>query len=268
MNKLIIMNSIGFLALGLFAILDAGGGEPSFDPTQEEYERATFAGGCFWCMQPPYDKLGGVISTTVGYCGGKEENPTYKQVSAGETGHAEAIEIVYDPSRVSYSELLNVFWRNIDPTQEDGQFADSGAQYRTAIFYHNEEQRRSAETSKTELENTGGFEQKIVTEIVPVTTFYKAEEYHQEYAQKNPEHYKRYRKGSGREGFLCRIWPKETKEAPAARCDLTRPPDYLRSIYFARRAGPILRERLSHAAEDSGSYWYTAWTAAGRPELE
>ena len=209
MNKLIIINSIGFLALSLVGMLHASGGQTSFDPTQDQFERATFAGGCFWCMQPPFDKLDGVISTTVGYCGGKEENPTYKQVSAGETGHAEAVEIVYDPSRVSYSELLNVFWRNIDPTQKDGQFADTGAQYRTAIFYHNEEQRRLAETSRTELVNTGRFDKKIVTEIVPATTFYKAEEYHQDYYKKNPLRYKLYRYGSGRDSYLARKWGKK-----------------------------------------------------------
>ena len=170
---------------------------------------AIFAGGCFWCMQHPFDKLDGVISTTVGYCGGKEENPTYKQVSAGKTGHAEAVEIVYDPSRLSYADLLNVFWMNIDPTQENGQFADIGAQYRTAIFYHNEEQKRLAEASKIELKNTGRFSKRIVTEIVPATPFYRAEEYHQDYYKKNPLRYKIYRYGSGRDDYLVRKWGKK-----------------------------------------------------------
>ena len=176
---------------------------------QTKREKATFAGGCFWCMEPPFDKLDGVISTTSGYCGGKEKNPTYKQVSAGETGHAEAVEILYDPSRISYAELLDVFWRNIDPTQKDGQFADTGAQYRTAIFYHNEEQRRLAETSRKELENSDRFSKEIVTEIVPATPFYRAEEYHQDYYKKNPLRYKLYRYGSGRDDYLVRKWGKE-----------------------------------------------------------
>ena len=209
MYKLIIIYLIGFLVLGLISTLNASGVETGTDLSQEKPEKATFAGGCFWCMEPPFDKLDGVISTTSGYCGGKEKNPTYKQVSAGETGHAEAVEILYDPSRISYAELLDVFWRNIDPTQEDGQFADTGAQYRTAIFYHNEEQRRLAETSKTELENNGRFNKKIVTEIVPVTIFYRAEEYHQDYYKKNPLRYKLYRYGSGRDSYLVRKWGKK-----------------------------------------------------------
>ena len=160
-------------------------------------------------MEPPFDKLDGVISTTSGYCGGKEKNPTYKQVSAGETGHAEAVEILYDPSRISYAELLDVFWRNVDPTQKDGQFADTGAQYRTAIFYHNEEQKRLAETSKKELGNSGRFNKEIVTEIVAATPFYRAEEYHQDYYKKNPLRYKFYRYGSGRDDYLVRKWGKK-----------------------------------------------------------
>jgi methionine-S-sulfoxide reductase len=131
MYKLTIIYLIGFLALGLLSTAYASGAETRSGVSENKLEKATFAGGCFWCMEPPFDKLDGVISTTSGYCGGKEKNPTYKQVSAGETGHAEAVEIVYDPSRISYAELLDVFWRNVDPTQKDGQFADTGAQYRT-----------------------------------------------------------------------------------------------------------------------------------------
>ncbi|UCG94924.1 MAG: peptide-methionine (S)-S-oxide reductase MsrA [Candidatus Aerophobus sp.] len=197
------------MALGLLITLNAFAGESSPDTSQKNLEKATFAGGCFWCMQPPFDKLAGVISTTVGYCGGKEENPDYKQVSAGKTGHAEAVEIEYDPSRISYAQLLDVFWRNIDPTQKDGQFNDLGRQYRTAIFYHNEEQRRLAEASKEELGKSGRFAKEIVTEIVPATTFYEAEEYHQDYYKKNPLRYKLYRYGSGRDSYLVRKWGKE-----------------------------------------------------------
>ena len=209
MDKYSIIYLIGFLALGFLSTTYASGAENRSSVSANKLEKATFAGGCFWCMQPPFDKLDGVISTTVGYCGGKEENPTYKQVSAGATGHAEAVEIVYDPSRVSYAELLNVFWRNIDPTQENGQFADTGAQYRTAIFYHNKEQKRLAEASKKELKNTGRFSKKIVTEIVPATPFYRAEEYHQDYYKKNPVRYKLYRYGSGRDDYLVRKWGKK-----------------------------------------------------------
>ena len=209
MYKLTFIYLIGLLALGFLSTTYASGAETRSSVSENKLEKATFAGGCFWCMQPPFDKLDGVISTTVGYCGGKEENPTYKQVSAGNTGHAEAVEIVYDPSRISYVELLNVFWMNIDPTQENGQFADTGAQYRTAIFYHDEEQKRLAEVSKKELKNTGKFSKKIVTEIVPATPFYRAEEYHQDYYKKNPLRYKIYRYGSGRDDYLARKWGKK-----------------------------------------------------------
>jgi methionine-S-sulfoxide reductase len=209
MDKYSIIYLIGFLALGFLSTTYASGAENRSSVSANKGEKATFAGGCFWCMQPPFDKLDGVISTTVGYCGGKEENPTYKQVSAGATGHAEAVEIVYDPSRVSYAELLNVFWMNIDPTQENGQFGDTGAQYRTAIFYHNQEQKRLAEASKKELKDTGKFAKKIVTAIVPATPFYRAEEYHQDYYKKNPVRYKLYRYGSGRDSYLARKWGRK-----------------------------------------------------------
>ena len=209
MYKLTIIYLIGFLTLGLLSTTYASGAETGSSVSENKLEKATFAGGCFWCMQTPFDKLDGVISTTSGYCGGKDKNPTYKQVSAGETGHAEAVEILYDPSRVSYAELLNVFWMNIDPTQENGQFGDTGAQYRTAIFYHNEEQRRLAETSKKEQGNSGRFNKEIVTEIVAATPFYRAEEYHQDYYKKNPLRYKIYRYGSGRDDYLVRKWGKK-----------------------------------------------------------
>ena len=147
----------------------------------DKLEKATFAGGCFWCMQPPFDRLKGVVSTKVGYTGGKKKNPTYEEVCSGRTGHAEAIEITYDPSQVSYEELLNVFWTNIDPTDPGGQFYDRGSQYRTAIFYHNEEQKKLAEFYKKKLDESKAFDNPIVTEISPAATFYKAENYHQNY---------------------------------------------------------------------------------------
>ena len=173
-------------------------------------DKATFAGGCFWCMESPYDKLEGIISTTVGYTGGEEKNPTYEEVCSGRTGHAEAIEIVYDPSRITYAELLDVFWKNISPTQPNGQFVDIGPQYRTAIFYHNENQKQLAEASKEKLEHSGRFDQKIVTEIVPAGEFYPAEDYHQDYYKKKPFHYERYRHGSGRDQYLEKMWDKDS----------------------------------------------------------
>jgi peptide-methionine (S)-S-oxide reductase len=170
------------------------------------YAKATFAGGCFWCMEPPYDKLDGVISTISGYSGGTTPNPTYQQVSSGRTGHAEAIQIEYDPSRVTYQELLEVFWRNVDPLDPGGQFCDRGDQYRTVIFYHDEEQRRMAEQSKDTLDRSRKLPTEIVTEIVQLTTFYVAEEYHQDYYLKNPLRYKYYRTGCGRDRRLNRLW--------------------------------------------------------------
>ena len=170
--------------------------------------KAAFAGGCFWCMQPPFDKLPGVIFTTVGYTGGSEKDPTYEEVSAGGTGHAESIEVVYDPSKATYPELLDIFWKNIDPTTPNRQFADSGSQYRTAIFYHNEEQKKQAFASKEKWEQSGKFGKPIVTEITPASKFYPAEEYHQKYYLKNPVRYKLYRFGSGRDGYLKQMWGK------------------------------------------------------------
>lgn len=188
----------------------------------EDYEKATFAGGCFWCMQPPYEKLPGVISTRVGYTGGHTLNPTYEEVCSGSTGHAEAVEILYDPARISYEELLDVFWRNIDPTAMNRQFADMGTQYRTAVFYHSEEQRRLAVASKEAIAKSGKFTSPVVTEIVPAPTFYPAEEYHQRYSEKSPLHYRMYKIGSGRESFIRQVWgdvEKIRKSASAKRSD-------------------------------------------------
>ncbi len=176
---------------------------------------ATFAGGCFWCMEAPFEKLDGVLSVVSGYTGGSEKDPGYKAVSRGATGHVEAVEVAYDPARVSYDELLAVFWRQIDPTDDGGQFADRGRQYRTAVFVHDDEQRRLAEASKTELAASGRFDRPIVTEIRPAGEFYPAEDYHQDFYLKNPVHYDRYSRGSGRVGFLQRTWGKEPAPTPA-----------------------------------------------------
>lgn len=181
---------------------------------ETKYEEAIFAGGCFWCMEPPFEKLDGVKEVVSGYTGGHKENPTYKEVSAGGTGHAEAVKVIYDPSRVSYETLLEVFWRQIDPTDPAGQFVDRGSQYRSAIFYMNEEQKALAEKSKDELANSGKFDKPIVTEILPAGEFYRAEDYHQDYYKKNPIRYKIYRFGSGRDKFLEKAWGEEREVSP------------------------------------------------------
>jgi peptide-methionine (S)-S-oxide reductase len=175
-------------------------------PAGQQRAVATFAGGCFWCMQPPFDALKGVISTTAGYTGGHTKNPTYEQVSAGGTGHAESVQIIYDPKVVSYAQLLDVFWHNVDPITADRQFCDEGNQYRSAIFYHDAEQKRLAEESKKALEQSGRFKQPIVTQNVPATEFYPAEDYHQGYYRKNPLRYKFYRYSCGRDARLKELW--------------------------------------------------------------
>ncbi|HVP25094.1 MAG TPA: peptide-methionine (S)-S-oxide reductase MsrA, partial [Methanomicrobiales archaeon] len=168
----------------------------------------TFAGGCFWCMQPPFRMIDGVIEVVSGYAGGTKENPTYEEVSSGTTGHLEAVQVTYDPDKVSYETLLDTFWKQIDPTDPEGQFADQGSQYRTAIFYHDEEQRRLAEASKKKINASGKFKRPVATEIRPFTNFYPAEEYHQDYDRKNPARYHQYKVLSGRERFIEKTWGK------------------------------------------------------------
>jgi peptide-methionine (S)-S-oxide reductase len=170
---------------------------------------AIFAGGCFWCMEPPFDVLAGVISTTSGYTSGHTVDPTYQSTSTGKTGHTEAMKIVYDPAKVSYEKLLYVFWRNHDPLTANAQFCDRGSQYRAGIYFGSEEERKLAEASKAELEASGRFKSKITTEIVPQTAFYPAEDYHQDYYQKNPIRYKIYRGGCGRDSRLKELWGAE-----------------------------------------------------------
>jgi peptide-methionine (S)-S-oxide reductase len=175
--------------------------------------KATFAGGCFWCVEADFDKVEGVVSTTSGYIGGRQPNPTYAQVSAGGTGHTEAVEVVFDPRRVSYEKLLEVFWVNIDPTVKDRQFCDVGSQYRTAIFAHDEAQRRAAEASRSALERSKPFKEPIVTPIETATTFYPAEDYHQDYYLKNPIRYRFYRNGCGRDARLKQLWGERAGHA-------------------------------------------------------
>lgn len=179
--------------------------QPQPDPGPD-LKTATFAGGCFWCMQPPYDRLEGVVSVTVGYTGGNVPNPTYEQVSTGRTGHVEAVQVVYDPPKVAYRDLLRIFWRSIDPIDTGGQFADRGSQYRTAIYYHDEEQRAEAERSKQEIRSASRLHGTFATLILPAKPFYPAEEYHQSYYKKNAAHYNAYRAGSGRSDYLKKTW--------------------------------------------------------------
>lgn len=171
-------------------------------------EIAIFAGGCFWCMEPPFDKLDGVISTTSGYTAGHKINPTYREVSAGNTGHTEAVQIVYDPDEISYTELLKVYWNNIDPVAVNRQFCDTGSQYRSGIYYLNKSQKTAARQSLQQLKKSKPFKETIATEIRPASTFYPAEDYHQDYYQKNPLRYKYYRYSCGRDQRLQEIWGK------------------------------------------------------------
>ena len=168
--------------------------------------RATFAGGCFWCMEPPFDKLEGVVSTTSGYAGGIVENPTYEQVASGGTGHAEVVQVAFDPGKVSYERLLEVFWRNVDPLDKGGQFCDRGLQYRSAIFYEDEDQQRAALASRERLERSGRLSGPIVTGVVPLRAFYPAEEYHQDFYLKNVRKYWSYRAGCRRDERLKQLW--------------------------------------------------------------
>jgi peptide-methionine (S)-S-oxide reductase len=191
----------GVLLLGM-AIPGADGGQE--DGEGDHLSRATFAGGCFWCMQPPFDRVEGVVETVVGYTGGRVEDPTYEQVSAGTTGHAEAIRVIYDPRRVGYAELLDVFWRNVDPFDAGGQFCDRGNQYRSAVFFHDEEQERLAEESRKAIEERFGRE--VATQVAQAGPFYRAEEYHQNYYRERPIRYRLYTSGCGRGQRLAEIW--------------------------------------------------------------
>jgi len=213
---------------------------------------ATFAGGCFWCMVPPFASLPGVTQVISGYAGGFKNNPTYKEVSSGATGHAESIQIVYDPAKISYEKLLDVFWRNIDPTDSAGQFVDRGSQYRSAIFFQDEEQQKLAIASREQLAKSGRFTRPIVTEITAFSNFYPAEEYHQDYYKKNPEDYERYHSRSGRVQFLAKIWGNEkTKERPM---NFTKPTD----AELKTRLNPLQYEVTQHEGTErpfQNEYW-------------
>jgi len=179
-----------------------------------ETRTAIFAGGCFWCIQPAFDKATGVIKTVVGYCGGTEPNPTYEVVSSEKTGYRESIQITYDPAKISYDQLLDIYWRQIDPTQADGQFTDIGPSYRAAIFYGNDDEKKIAEASKEKLARSGKFHKPIVTEILPAMKFYPAEAYHQKYYQQNPEPFEAFEEGSGRVSFKKKTWENKEYQRP------------------------------------------------------
>ena len=193
------------LLLSAFVTLLVGPSRAQSSPPPAT-KAAIFAGGCFWCIQPAFDKAKGVIKTVVGYSGGTESNPTYELVTSEKTRYREAIEITYDPAKISYDQLLDIYWRQIDPTQADGQFSDIGPSYRAAIFYGNDDEKKVAEASKDKLARSGKFDKPIVTEILPAMKFYPAEAYHQKYYQQNPEHFEAFEKGSGRVSFQKQIW--------------------------------------------------------------
>jgi len=196
-------------SLNLFAVIAvlSLAASPGTMAQKPKLAKATFAGGCFWCMEPPFDKLEGVISTTSGYTGGTKKDPAYEEVSSGGTGHAEAVQVVWDPSKITYAKLLDVFWHNVDPLTSNAQFCDHGEQYRTAIFVHDPEQKRQAEAARAEVQKRFG-DRQVVTEIVAASTFYPAEEYHQDYYEKNPIRYKLYRTSCGRDARLEDLWGK------------------------------------------------------------
>ena len=228
---------ITLMGLCLFpALLSAEAGRNALegkDMTQQStnMQTATFAGGCFWCVESDFEKVEGVIRVVSGYTGGEEKNPTYEEVCSGETGHVEAVQVHFDPARVSYEQLLDVFWKHIDPTDSGGQFADRGKQYRTAIFYHSENQRTAAEKSKEKLAASGRFDKPVATQIIGVREFWPAEEYHQGYCRKNPLRYNTYRYHSGRDQFLKKVWSDESGTPEKGNC--------------AKPEDDVLREKLS-----------------------
>jgi peptide methionine sulfoxide reductase msrA/msrB len=226
------MSNLCILTTVLIALLSGGTKVNSSQPEDmdimatedKQIKIATFAGGCFWCTEADFEKVPGVVKVVSGYTGGSKENPSYKEVSSRTTGHVEAIQVYYDPSEIGYEALLTYFWRHIDPTDPGGQFVDRGSQYRSVIFFHDEEQRRLAETTKEALHRSGRFNKPIVTEILEFTGFYEAEEYHQDYYKKNPLRYRYYRYGSGRDRFLNQIWGSDMENAgPDPRGGYSRP---------------------------------------------
>ena len=204
MNRIFLL-ALGYAALNAISIADTNPQNSS----SASIRTAIFAGGCFWCIQPAFDKAKGVIKTVVGYCGGAPPNPTYELVTSEKTNYRESLEVTYDPVKISYEQLLDIYWRQIDPTQADGQFTDIGPSYRAAIFYSSDEEKQIAEMSKEKLGRSGKFKKPVVTEILPAMKFYPAEPYHQKYYQQNPEHFEAFEEGSGRVSFQKKTWGKE-----------------------------------------------------------
>ena len=206
------------------------------------YKLATFSGGCFWCSESDFEKHNGVIEVISGFVGGQEENPSYKEVSSGKTGHREGIQVSYDPQVIGYDKLLDIFWKHVDPTDEGGQFADRGAHYSTAIFYHDDEQKLLAEASKKELDESGRYNKPVITPILPPADFYAAEEYHQDYYKKNPVRYKFYRHGSGRDRYLEKVWGEKGKEGESISHD---EPSGYGTAQYSKPSEEFLEENLS-----------------------
>ena len=204
MNR--VVSALILLASLLVACSHAAPDDPAKIVAPPNASAAVFSGGCFWCIQPPFDDAKGVYATYVGYCGGTTQNPTYEEVSGGDTGHRESIEVFYDPAKITYKQLLDIFWRNINPTQPDGQFYDIGSQYTTAIYYSNEEEKREATESRDALQKSGKFNAPIATKILALDKFWPAEEHHQKYSHKDPGHYEAYHSGSGRDNYLQETW--------------------------------------------------------------
>jgi len=211
---------VALIVLGGLVVLGIGSSKSkqiekslAVDEEHSGLPRATFAGGCFWCVEADFEKVNGVVEAISGYTGGRTDNPSYEEVSSGKTGHMEAVQIIYDPAKISYEQLLDFFWKHIDPTDLGGQFVDRGEQYGSVIFYHDEGQRAAAEESKRKLESSGRFDKPIATEIVPFSKFYSAEEYHQGYSKKNPVRYQYYRFMSGRDQFITKAWGKDMEIA-------------------------------------------------------
>lgn len=224
MKKIILFFVTAVCLLIVYAIANSPRENAAMENQQEEKaektEMATFAGGCFWCMEHPFEEVDGVMEVVSGYTGGLAEDATYEEVSTGRTGHYEAIQITYDPARATYQQMLDIYWRNVDPTDAGGSFADRGPQYRPAIFYRTDEQKRLAEISRERLNASGRYDKPVVTEILPFIAFHEAEKHHQDYAQKNPERYTAYRSGSGRDRYLKEMWA-DAEVTP--QCDFQKP---------------------------------------------
>jgi peptide methionine sulfoxide reductase msrA/msrB len=233
----------GFIVLGLGSSIGKQIEKSlAVDEEHAGLPRATFAGGCFWCVEADFEKVSGVVEAISGYAGGHVDNPSYEEVSAGKTGHVEAVQVIYDPAKVSYEELLDSFWKHINPTDPGGQFVDRGEQYRSVIFYHDEGQRAAAEESKRKLESSGRFDKPIVTEIVPFSKFYSAEEYHQGYYKKNPVRYQYYRFRSGRDQFITKTWGKDMR---IAQSESETAKSGIQKVQYLKPDDSALRKKLT-----------------------